>query len=167
MKKKTLAVILIMFILIIAAVLFIRNNVLFIPSSIGETKEFSKDGLCITLTDEFVEMESQVGFDAYYVTDYCGVMVLKEPFSLEEGLAERPLSEYIQNVIANNGHTDIEPQQVDDLWFYVNDTDGLRYYSYCYKGSDAFWVVQFGCYRKDAAALEDLFYLFASTVNVD
>ncbi len=167
MKKKTLAVILIMFILIIAAVLFIKDNVLFIPNSIGELKEFSKDGMTITLTDDFVEMESQMGFDAYYVTDYCGVMVLKEPFSLEEGLSELPLSDYIRDVIANNGHTNTEPQQVDDLWYYVNNTDGLRYYSYCYKGSDAFWVVQFGCYREDAAALEDLFYMFASTVNVD
>ena len=45
----------------------------------------------LTLTDRFSEQESEQGFDPYYMSDFCGVVVLKEEFSLEEGLAERPL----------------------------------------------------------------------------
>ncbi|MBP3412774.1 MAG: hypothetical protein J6K89_05880 [Oscillospiraceae bacterium] len=76
--------------------------------SIGQPKIFEKDGIKLTLTDKFIEKESEVGFYAYYVSNHCGVVVLKEDFSLEEGLANRSLEEYVGNVIANNGHTDIE-----------------------------------------------------------
>ena len=70
------------------------------------------------------------------------------------------------NVIANNGHTDIEPQNQGDLWYYVRDLDGTRSYSYSYKGSDAFWIVQFLCMTSDAPVLEDVFCLWAEGVEV-
>jgi hypothetical protein len=37
------------------------------------------------------QKESEVGFDAYYVSNFCGVVVLKEEFTLEESLAARSL----------------------------------------------------------------------------
>jgi len=144
-------------------------KVMFIPSSdsIGEPKVFEKDGVKLTLTDRFVEEESKLGFYAYYVTDFCGVVVLKEDFTLEEGLADLSLEEYVGNVIENNGHTGIEPQNQDDLWFYVSENDRTRSYSYSYKGSDAFWIVQYLCMTSDAPEFEDIFYLWANTVEVD
>ena len=114
-----------------------------------------------------IEKESELGFYAYYVSNFCGVVVLKEDFSLEEGLADRSLEEYIGNVITNNGHTGIEPQNKDDLWFYVRDNNGTRSYSYSYKGSNAFWVVQFLCMTSDAPKLEDQFCLWANSVEVE
>ncbi len=135
--------------------------------SIGKPKTFEKDGIKLTLTDKFIEKESEAGFYAYYVSNHCGVVVLKEDFSLEEGLANRSLEEYVGNVIANNGHTDIEPQNQDDLWFYVKDDNGSRSYSYSYKGSNAFWIVQFLCMTSDAPTLEDQFYLWAKSVEVE
>jgi len=145
------------------------DNVMVIPDndSIGEPKTFEKDGITLLLTDQFTERKSELGFYAYYVSDFCGVVVLKEDFSLEEGLAELPLEEYVGNVIANNGHTDIEPQNKDDLWFYVRDSGGTRSYSYSFKGSDAFWIVQFLCMTSDAPMFEDLFYLWANSVEVE
>jgi len=134
--------------------------------SIGEPKVFEKDGIKLTLTDRFVETESEVGFDAYYTSDFCGVVVLKEDFTLEEGLEDCPIDEYINSVIENNGHKGVQAQNVDDLWFYVKDEGATQVYSYSYKGSDAFWIVQFICMKKDAPALEDLFYLWASSVEV-
>jgi len=144
-------------------------NIMVIPNkdSIGESKAFEKDGIQLTLTDKFTETESQRGFYAYYVADFCGVVVLKEDFSLEAGLSERPLEEYIKNVIKNNGHTDIEPQNSDGLWFYVKDSGGYRTYSYSFKGSNAFWIVQFICRSSDAPAFEDLFFLWANSVEVE
>ena len=135
--------------------------------AIGESKVFEKDGIKLTLTDKFIEKKSELGFYAYYVSDFCGVVVLREDFSMEEGLADRSLEEYIGNVIANNGHADIKPQNQDDLWFYVRDDNGTRSYSYSYKGSNAFWVVQFLCMTSDAPTLENLFYLWANGVEVE
>ena len=143
-------------------------DIMFIPdeSSIGQAKKFEKDVFSILLTDKFTEEESQMGFDAYFVADFCGVVVLREEFTLEEGLAEMSLEKYITNVIANNGYTNIDPQTKDGLWFYerTNDVTFLR--SYCYKGSDSFWIVQFLCYPSDAQSLKDLFYLWAQDVQV-
>ena len=148
----------------------ILNNdaVMVIPDndSIGEPKTFEKDGIKLTLTDKFVEKASELGFYAYYTADFCGVVVSTEAFTLEEGLADIPLETYVQNVIANNGHKDIKAQTKDGLWFYVKDKGGARTYSYSYKGTDAFWTVQFLCMTADAHQLEDLFYLWANTVEV-
>lgn len=145
------------------------DNVMTIPNkdTIGEPQIFEKDGIKLLLTDQFTEKESELGFDAYYVSDFCGVVVLKEEFSLEEGLADCSLEEYVSSVIDNNGHIGIEPQNKDDLWFYVRDSGGSRSYSYSFKGSDAFWIVQFLCMTSDAPALEDLFYLWADSIEVE
>ncbi|MBQ3552604.1 MAG: hypothetical protein IJA35_05590 [Clostridia bacterium] len=154
--------------LLLIAVVFC-GCIIVIPDSdsIGESKTFEADGITLLLTDRFVEQESEVGFDAYYVSDFCGVMVLKEEFTLKEGLSEKPLSEYIEGVIENNGHTNIEPQNKDGLWFYVKDNDDTRIYSYSYKGSDAFFIVQFACYLADIEALEDIIHLWAQAVEVE
>ena len=145
------------------------SNVMIVPDgdSIGNPKKFEKDGLTITLTDKFKEEKSQMGFDAYFVADFCGVVVLKEEFTLEEGLAEETLETYINNVIANNGHTGITPQMKDGLWFYERTANGSYAQSYCYKGSDAFWIVQFLCRPSDADKLKDTFYLWAQSVEVN
>ena len=101
------------------------------------------------------------------LSNFCGVVVQKEDFSLEEGLADLPLDVYVGSVIANNGHKNIKPQNKDDLWFYVRDANGFRSYSYSYKGSNAFWVVQFLCRTSTAPLYEDLFYLWANSVEVE
>ena len=144
------------------------SGVMFIPDeeAIGQAKRFEKDGFSILLTDKFTEEQSQRGFDAYYVSDFCGVVVLKEEFTLEEGLAEKSPEAYLQSVIENNGHTDVSPQTKDGLWFYERNTDSSYARSYCYKGSDAFWIVQFLCHPSDAKTLGDTFYLWAQSVEV-
>jgi len=143
-------------------------DIMFIPNndSIGEPKKFENDGFTITLTDKFKEQTSEMGFDAYFVTDFCGVVVLREEFTLEEGLAEMSLEKYITNVIANNGYTDIAPQNKDGLWFYERTSDSSYAQSYCYKGSDSFWIVQFLCNPSDTELLGDTFYLWAQSVEV-
>ena len=135
--------------------------------SIGEAKTFEKYGIKITLTDKFTEKQSEMGFDAYYVSSFCGVMVLKEEFYLREGLAELSLEEYVTHVIKNNGHTDIDPQTKDGLWFYVVNKDQARCYSYSFKGPDAFWIVQFACRASDVPELEEMFFLWAKSVEFE
>ena len=76
------------------------------------------------------------------------------------------MEEYVRNVIANTGHTGIEPQSKDDLWFYVRDANGTRSYSYSYKGTNAFWIVQFICDEANEDALKDIFYLWSEGVEI-
>lgn len=144
------------------------SDVMILPSNdkVGESKTFEKDGIKLVLTDKFTETKSEKGFDAYYTADFCGVVVLKEEFYLEAGLAERSLEEYVANVIENNGHTDIKPQNKDDLWYYVKDSGANRAYSFSYKGSDAFYIVQFILRKADVALFEDLIFLWANSVEV-
>ena len=134
----------------------------------GTEKTFSKAGITLRLSDKFREVESQRGFDAYYTSDFCGVVVLKESFSKEEGLAEKSLEAYIKDVIENNGHKNIEPQNLDGLWFYVNyNNSSYRcVYSYSYKGADAFYIVQYIMNRKDEAVLKDVIHNWAKDTVV-
>ena len=144
-------------------------QIMFIPDkeSIGESKKFEKVGLTITLTDKFKEEQSQRGFDAYYTSSFCGVVVLKEEFTLKEGMAEESLEEYITSVIKNNGNENITPQTKDGLWFYEKTSDYRYVRSYSYKGSDAFYIVQFICNLPDVNMLEDTFHLWAASVTVE
>ncbi len=144
------------------------SDIMVLPSdsTVGESKTFEKDGIKLLLTDKFTETKSEMGFDAYYTSDFCGVVVLKEEFSLKPGLAERPLEEYVANVIKNNGHTDIKPQNEGDLWYYVKDTGANCAYSFSYKGSDAFYIVQFLLRKADVAMFEDQIFLWANAVEV-
>ena len=143
-------------------------NIMLIPSNdvIGDPKSFEKDGLTMTLTDKFTEQKSEVGFDAYFVSDFCGVVVLKESFTLQKGLSEMSTEDYINNVIKNNGHTDVVAQEKDGLWFYEKNSDARYSQSYSYKGSDAFWIVQFICDSANKKNLKDTFYLWAQSVEV-
>ena len=77
------------------------------------------------------------------------------------------VEQYITDVISNNGHTNVTPRHKDDLWFYEYTSGGTYARSYSYKGSDAFWIVQFLCYESDAADFDDLFTLWAQSVEID
>lgn len=133
--------------------------------SMGESKTFSGDGYSVTLTDQFVEKDSQMGFDGYYVSEYCGVMVLVEPFSLEEGLEDESIAEYIQNVIHNNGQ-DAAPEEKDGLTYYKYYRGGNVGWNFAYKGSDAFYLVQFICVEAHESKLSNAVFTFAESVAV-
>ena len=139
------------------------------PADLGAEKTFTKAGITLRLTDQFTETDSERGFDAYYTASFCGVVVLKEPFTLEEGPADLELEQYIRDVIKNNGHTNIEPQQRDGLWYYVNyNNSSYRcVYSYVYKGSDAFYVVQYIMNNVDEDVLKDVIHEWAKATVVE
>ena len=144
------------------------SNIMFIPSSdtIGKSKTFETDGFSISLTDKFTEAEVPTGFDAYFLADFCGVAVMKDEFALQKGLADQSVKEYLSSVIASSGYTGIAPQTKDGLWFFDVSNDETYARMYCYKGSDAFYIVQFACNPSVAKTLEDTFYLFAQSVEV-
>lgn len=140
----------------------------FDPEDLGAPKTFEKVGITLQLTDKFSDTKSKLEFDAYYTSDYCGVVVMKEPFTLEQGLAELPLDEYIKNVIENNGHTNIEPQKRDGLWYYINyNNSSYRcVFSYVYKGTDSFYIVQYIINTVDEDTLKETIHDWAKATLV-
>ena len=143
-----------------------HTNVAPDKDSIGAEKVFKGDGYSITLTDRFNEKESTQGFDGYYVADFCGVMVKIEPFSLADYLEGESVAEYLRAVAQNNGH-DAEISEEDGLTYYRYYRSGNAGWEFAYKGSDAFFLVQFICREDHEEALNDFIMGFAKSVIVD
>lgn len=118
-------------------------------------KNFSADNMSITLTDDF--KENDVGnYTAVYDSKKVAVFVLKESFSFVEGFENYTLEQYAALVISSNNLGDPEIKTVDGLTVFEYESqnpetkDTYKYFTYVYKASDAFWMVQFAVRDKVA-----------------
>lgn len=155
-------------ILTIAIVLF--NGCTMSPAA---EKEFLKAGLAITLNTNFSESDAG-DYTAIYESnkDNAVVIILKEDFSLFEiaGIStDISLNEYAQLTVDASGKNSIVEAK-DGLTYFTHEStvDGVKY-SYLavvYRGSDAYWLVQFSTYSKDFDGLVDTFTKWAKTVSV-
>ena len=138
-------------------------------SDLGEPKTFEKAGITLTLTDKFSETVSEVGFAAYYTSDFCGVAVDKNLFTEVEGSAEQSNEEFIREFLASIGRSDIEPQERDGLWYYVKyDNSSYRcVYAYVYKGADAFYIVQYIMNIIDEVDLQNTIHEWAKATQIN
>ena len=138
-------------------------------SDLGTSKTFEKAGITLTLTDKFSETVSEVGFAAYYTSDFCGVAVDKNLFTEVEGSAEQSNEEFIREFLASIGRSDIEPQERDGLWYYVKyDSSSHRcVYAYVYKGADAFYIVQYIMNIIDEVDLQNTIHEWAKATQVN
>ncbi len=140
-------------------------------------KTFAKDGLSVTLTDDFYERE-HIEYTAYYSSPEMVVLTLKENFSLFDAInrdAEKmTVKDYAWVVIgAYDSQFTIERK--------VEEKDGFAYFTYenkwkdkaykflwCgYKATNAFWSVQFGCKKSDFNDLKEDMFDYAKTVKVE
>jgi hypothetical protein len=151
---------------------FVKINGDFAPSDndilngkYGISKVFSGDGYQITLTEQFSEQKSEKGFDGYYTSYFGAVMIKIEPFTLKAGLADKTLTEYIQDVIRNNS-LDAQPEERDGLIFYRYRRSGMCGWNFAFKGDTAFYLVQFMCREADESELTDLFFAFAKSMKM-
>jgi len=112
----------------------------------SEPKNFSVDGMSITLTDEFKESDVD-GYAVVYESQKAAVFVLKEKIPAGEGFEDYTLEQYAALVISTNNYGNPEIKTVDGLTFFeytFKDGDHTYVYiSYAYKSSDSFWLVQF------------------------
>ena len=152
---------------------FLAKNGDFAPSETGilngkygKSKVFAGDGYQITLTEQFSEQKSEMGFDGYYTAYFGAVMIKIEPFTLKDGLENETVTEYIANVIKNN-RTDAKPEEKDGLVFYRYQREGMCGWNFAFKGEKAFYLVQFLCREADASELEELFFSIAKTIKVE
>ena len=166
--KKTL--------LLFTTLLLLIGTLLFTGcDSVIPTKEYTSDaGITLTLPSDFVEKDV-VNYTYTLANLEVTMMALKEEFTLYQNAGISPdtvsLKDYASLVItANKLPEDTEISESDGLtsFTYENDANGKTYFYYAtvFKGSDAFWLVQFGCDSKNQDEYKTTFVDYAKTVVV-
>jgi len=124
-------------------------------SSKHDPRTFYADGIQITLTEAFSEVDME-GFHVCYGSADQAVFVTREGFDTAEGMVDLTVEEYGQMVLDSNGFDDsFELMKIDGLTFfdYVTtneDNKDWYYLTSIYKDIDAFWLVQFTCLEEKA-----------------
>lgn len=132
-------------------ILFAQPGVLF-PE---KDKAFTGSHHSITLTNRFEQdEEDDEGYEAIYEKDDVLVMISKETFvSLGEygSISVTEYNEIIQK--GTEAPTKTAVRTEDGLCYYdhtlIIDGESFTYRVFAYKGSDAFWLVQFVVYTED------------------
>lgn len=163
MKKAAVALVLILALVLSGCALLYKK---------ATPKTFSKAGMSITLTSDFVEKE-HVSFTVVYSSTESAVLVIKEEFSLAqdfEGFDDLTLSEYCQLVIDNN-KINAEVKTDNDLTYYENEytANGKEYKYFCpvLKSDDAFWFFQFYCEKGIYDKHADSFIEWTKSIKFD
>lgn len=140
----------------------------------GSDKEFSGEGLTITLTDNFRTAEIE-GYTLCYDSFDVAVYALKENFEVFEnaGLDNVTLDDYKGYVLkANSKYSPKEDNFFDGLTVLRYESyieakkTNFTYFVSLYKGTDAFWIVQFACKSSEYADYEQYFVKWARSVRV-
>ena len=137
-----------------------------------DPKDFSSDGMTITLTDEFIKAgveEYTVAYDSKNVA----VFALKEEFSLADGFQNYTLEQYGDLVIQNNNLSSSKIENIEGLtafeYEFTNpDTkDTYKYFSFVYKTNDAFWIVQFATLTENVDEYSSKIFEWAKTISFE
>ncbi len=144
------------FVLIAAIILsalasYTLTNIL-LDKNNSKSKNFSKGGMTITLTNEFEETNIE-NFTASYISDDVIILALKEEFVLAEGLDALSLNDYAETIIEFNAIDSSKIKKDDDLTYFeyvfknTETNQTFKYYSYVFKTHDAFWLIQFATFE--------------------
>ena len=135
----------------------------------ADPKDFTLEGLTITLTDAFRNLGVEGATGGYQSKD-CALFLIKEPFDLLENGDELTLEEYVERVKTKNG-IDVEIKTEENLTYFERaaSADGVEfgYYSVMYRAPDAFWLLQFTCEKKDYEEYRPYFVNWAKSVTFD
>ena len=133
-----------------------------------DAKEFTKNGISITLNEHFIE-ESYDDFDAVYNSGSITVFMRSEKFGGDEEFAAMALDENCVALI-----------KINEINASVKHKDGLTYYEYSflsdqsincrclcfvYKTSDSFWLIQFAIEESDYSLYEEDIFTYAKSVK--
>lgn len=148
-------------------------SLLFGNMRIVKDKEFSENGITITLTNEFRKTQVN-GLDAAYESRDVIVGAQKEAFGTS-GWERYSTRQYIDAVIDHNSQkfASATVTEVDGLvgFTYQAVDPGTEqmchYYYYAYKTDDAFWLVQFAVLSKDAERYEQRIVEWAKSVEFE
>ena len=108
---------------------------------------YTVEDLRITMTEDFEDIEPE-GYDRVLQKGMCVAMFMEEPFTNLEGMEELSVEEYysflrfynsaVSQSLTEQGITYVQSQ-------YQNPETGIlwHYMLVAYKGTDAFWLVEF------------------------
>ena len=172
-KRGTRKGLLILIVAIIVGVVFgysITSNLF--SNKTPEPKDFSSNGMNITLTDEFVKTDIE-NYTVAYDSKNVAVFALKEAFALADGLQDYTLEQYGNLVLQNNNLSASKLQNLEGLtefeYEFTNpDTkDTYKYFSFVYKADDAFWLVQFATLTENVNEYRAQILEWAKTVSFE
>lgn len=137
----------------------------------SQPKNFSDDGISITLTAEFEAMEYE-GFTQCYEGKQAAVMALREEFSIAPVLKDYSVEDYGRLVLRGNSMDEKDLVVTEDLVYFtfVRPVENGKEYFYLaavYRGSDAFWLIQFAAPESLREDYEPLFLQWAASVTVE
>jgi hypothetical protein len=128
---------------------------------------FSGEGITITLTNEFFELDPE-NSTTKYSSKAVTVTTQKTPFTTVGTSVLTPAS-YALEVLGTHGIVADVAEIADYACFSFAEMVGDKEYyykAYCYKSSDAYWVVQFSCPMAERNAYDAQFDEWASTVSL-
>ena len=139
-----------------ALVLCVLLAVSLLTGCFGGTKEYTCQELTMSVPSTMKDVSSQSDFsDFTFALDSSKIAIfgLKEKFSDFDG-QEMTLDDYADAVMAANGTQGlaITRSTADYIYFtYESDTSEgtYKYVAGCFKGSDAFWLVQVAALQTD------------------
>ena len=140
----------------------------------AKAKEFSKDGMHITLTDAFSEGK-YYDMTAYYDWEEEDVTVsaMKEEFSVLEENGESTalsLEEYAE-VLMEASELTAEVQTENGLTYFTFEKTPYDvtylYYAMVFRTDDAYWLFQFVCPKEKQETYEAQFMEWAGSIRLD
>lgn len=133
--------------------------------SIGNPKTYVDEKISITLTDAFNEDKGSFGFYASYLSKHCGVVIFREAFDGQTGLENVPLSDYLNNYEPTDTDAENTLKINGKHKYWESVTDSKYSHLYCFKGTDAFYRVNFFCTPEKAEMMTPYFLDWALTVD--
>ena len=131
---------------------------------------FEKDGMSITLTSAFSELE-QEGLTVAYHSKKAVVLAFKEEFTTltDAGIgADSTLEEYAAAVLKAQQLQGTAIQSDNGLTYFVYERSSGRstyaYFATVHKSASAFWLIQFGCSADSFLELQPTFMTYAQSV---
>ena len=119
-------------------------------------KTFTKDGISITVKGFFTEQNGlNEEYNLILISPDAGVMILKETFDSFASVAldtNMSVKEYAKIVMSGNSLKGDPTEEDGTTYFtYTEDVDGTEftYMGFCYRGTDAYWLVQIYCPTED------------------
>ena len=142
-----------------------------VSSKNTDPKEFSARGMTITLTEAFQPV-SYEGFTHCYESRSAVMFALKEDFTIFPGFEDYNLEDYAR-LVADANHVDLSSLQAGQGFLYysfVNQgSDGTDFYyvATMFKGTDAFWLIQFATPLEKQDKMHDQFLTWAASVTFE
>ena len=138
----------------------------------SEPMTFSKEGMSITVTDDFTVDDSIDRYTLTLASADVAIFALREEFELFGAPGTYTLEEYGELVIDANG-LDTTLRESDGLLGFEHEfrntelDETFKYFSYVYESDDSFWIIQFAVSADDFAEYEKIIPEWAKSVSFE